>query len=172
MNNRKRNRNLTSSNSMSYQLNDNVPILNIKNSVVSETNKKLFRGTIIEGFLKTRIVNLKGNKIPFKFIQLKDESGYISPKAVDLYISLSSLNQSNFDASKESLIEEKKDDLKNVKKQKTNKLIAYGLPVATSVLGWHIAKKMGLDLKNQVLVSIVCLLLGSAPNYMIKNKQK
>jgi len=159
---------------MSYQLNDTMPILAIKGSEIRETPKKLFKGTIVKGFLKKRVVNFKGQKIPFKFIQLKDESGYISTQGVDLYIPLDGFKSSNFDAVPVpiDLVTDKKEDKEAGKTAKKNKLIAYGLPVVAGILGWQIAKKMDMELKNKIALSVVCLLLGTIPNYIYKNKQK
>ena len=159
---------------MSYQLNDTIPVLAIKGSEIKETPKKLFKGTIVKGFLKKRVVNFKGQKIPFKFIQLKDEGGYITTQGVDLYIPLDGFKSSSFDAIPIStdLVTNKKEEDKAVKPAKKNKVIAYGLPIVTGILGWQIAKKMDLDFKNKIAVSIVCLLLGTIPNYILKNKQK
>ena len=159
---------------MSYQLNDNLPILAIKGSELRETPKKLFKGTIVKGVLKKRVINFKGQKIPFKFIQLKDESGYITTQGVDLYIPLDGFKVSSFDAVPvpTDLVTDKKEEDKAGKSAKTNKLIAYGLPVVTGVLGWQIAKKMDLEFRNKLLFSAICLLLGTIPNYIYKNKQK
>ena len=159
---------------MSYELNDTIPVLSIKGSEIRETPKKLFKGTIVKGFLKNRVVNFKGRKMPFKFIQLKNESGYLTTKGVDLYIPLDGFNSSNFDAVPipTDLITDKKDDKETGKTVKKNNLIAYGLPAIAGVLGWQIAKKMDLDFKNKIAVSVVCLLLGTIPNYLYKNKQK
>lgn len=159
---------------MSYQLKDTLPVLAIKGSEIRETPKKLFKGTVVKGFLKKRVVNFKGQKIPFKFIQLKDESGYITTQGVDLYIPLDGFKASSFDAIPvpADLVTDKKDEKEVGKTTKKNKLIAYGLPAIAGVLGWQIAKKMDLDFKNKIAVSIVCLLLGTIPNYILKNKQK
>ena len=159
---------------MSYQLNDTLPILAIKGSEIKETPKKLFKGTIVKGFLKKRVVNFKGQKTPFKFIQLKDEGGYITTQGVDLYIPFDGFNTSSFDAVPvpTDLVTDKKEEDKAVESAKTNKLIAYGLPVVTGVLGWQIAKKMDLEFRNKLLFSAICLLLGTIPNYILKNKRK
>lgn len=159
---------------MTYQLNDTIPVLSIKGSEIKETPKKLFKGTIVKGFLKKRVVNFGGKKLPFKFIQLKDENGYISTQGVDLYIPLDGFKTSNFDSVPVpvDLVTNKKEEDKAVKSAKTNKLIAYGLPVLTGVLGWQIAKKMEMEFRNKVLISVLCGLIGLVPNYIIKNKQK
>lgn len=170
----KRNSKTSVSKEMSFQLNDTLPVLAIKGSEIKETPKKLFKGTIVKGYLKKRVVNFKGKKIPFKFIQLKEENGYITTQGVDLYIPLDGIKISNFDAVPvpTDLVTGKKEDDKVVKNTKTNKLITYGLPVVTGVLGWQIAKKMDLEFRNKLLVSAICLLLGTIPNYIYKNKQK
>lgn len=170
----KRNNRSSISVEMSYQLNDTIPVLSIKGSEIMETPKKLFKGTIVKGFLKKRVVNFKGKKMPFKFIQLKDENGYISTKGADLYIPLDGFKSSNFDSVPipTDLITDKKDEKETSKVVKKNNLIAYGLPAVAGILGWQIAKKMDLDFKNKIAVSIACLLLGTIPNYILKNKQK
>ena len=74
-------------NTLQFILKETTPILELtNNSKIEESDKKLFRGTIIDGQLKTRIINIRGKKLPFKFIQLKDKKGYISPQVVNLYI--------------------------------------------------------------------------------------
>ncbi len=74
-------------NTLQFILKETSPIYELTNkSIIEESDKKLFRGTIIDGQLKTRIINIRGKKIPFKFIQLKDKKGYISPQVVNLYI--------------------------------------------------------------------------------------
>ena len=74
-------------NTLQFILKESTPILELGDkSVIEESDKKLLRGTIINGQLKTRIVNIDGQRIPFKFIQLQDKKGYISPQVVNLYI--------------------------------------------------------------------------------------
>ena len=74
-------------NTLQFILKETTPILELGHkSTIEESDKKLLRGTIINGQLKTRIVNIDGQRIPFKFIQLKDKKGYISPQVVNLYI--------------------------------------------------------------------------------------
>ena len=53
---RTRKKNTSVSNEMSFVLKGNTPILAIKGSNVNETPKKLFKGSVIKGFLKTRVV--------------------------------------------------------------------------------------------------------------------
>ena len=91
-----------------------------------------------------------------------------------MYIPLDGLKASSFDAVPvpTDLVTDKKDEDKAGKSAKTNKVIAYGLPVVTGVLGWQIAKKMDLEFRNKILLSAICLLLGTIPNYIYKNKQK
>ena len=58
-------------NTLQFILKETTPILELgAKSNIEESDKKLLRGTIIEGQLKTRIINYRGEKIPFKFIQL------------------------------------------------------------------------------------------------------
>ena len=74
-------------NTLQFILKETTPILELgAKSNIEESDKKLLRGTIVNGQLKTRIVNINGERVPFKFIQLKDKKGYISPQVVNLYI--------------------------------------------------------------------------------------
>ena len=65
-------------NTLSFILKETTPILEFgNNGVVEESDKKLLKGTVIQGQLKTRVVSMNGDKIPYRFIQLKDKKGYI-----------------------------------------------------------------------------------------------
>jgi hypothetical protein len=171
---RTRKKNTSVSNEMSFVLKGNTPILAIKGSNVNETPKKLFKGSVIQGFLKTRVVDFNGEKTPFKFIQLKEESGYISPRIVDLYIPIEEgYETSDFTGNKETKLDiVNKIQNEEIKPHKKNIFIAYVLPVLTGILGWQIAKKMDLDMKNKLALTTISFLLGTIPNYNLKNKQK
>jgi len=163
-----RNKNNNNVSELSFMVKDTTPVLSIKGSQINKTDKKLFKGTIINGFLKNRVVSFKGRKTPFKFIQLKEENGYISPQDVDLYIPIEDFTiQSNF-------VEDKKieEEVKELKTKNKNLFITYGLPVLTGVLGYQIAKKMDFDTKNKVFLTLIFSFLGMIPNFNMKNKQK
>lgn len=154
---------------LTFMVRDTTPVLLIKGSQINKSEKKLFKGTIIKGFLKNRVVNFKGQKIPFKFVQLKEENGYISPQDVDLYIPIN-----NFEV-QSSFIENEKieEEIKEIKENKNKNLfIAYGLPVLTGFIGYQIAKKMDFDTKNKVFLTLLFSVLGMIPNFNMKNKQK
>jgi hypothetical protein len=163
-----RNKNNNNVSELSFMVKDTTPVLSIKGSQINKTDKKLFKGTIINGFLKNRVVSFKGRKTPFKFIQLKEENGYISPQDIDLYIPIEDFTiQSNF-------VEDKKieEEVKELKTKNKNLFITYGLPVLTGVLGYQIAKKMDFDTKNKVFLTLIFSFLGMIPNFNMKNKQK
>jgi hypothetical protein len=64
-------------NTLQFILKETTPIYELgQKSSIEESDKKLLKGTIIDGLLKTRIVNMDGERVPFKFIQLKDKKGY------------------------------------------------------------------------------------------------
>ncbi len=120
-------------NTLQFILKETSPIYELTNkSIIEESDKKLLRGTIINGQLKTRIVNIDGERIPFKFIQLKDKKGYISPQVVNLYIGkFANFVQEDIE---EDIIEEESTNNKENKpnkKQKKNKnfIINYGLNI-------------------------------------------
>ena len=74
-------------NTLQFILKESTPIYELgQKSNMEESDKKLLKGTIVDGQLKTRIVSINGERVPFKFIQLKDKKGYISPQVVNLYI--------------------------------------------------------------------------------------
>lgn len=163
-----RNKNNNNVSELSFMVKDTTPVLSIKGSQINKTDKKLFKGTIINGFLKNRVVSFKGRKTPFKFIQLKEENGYISPQDIDLYIPIEDFTiQSNF-------VEDKKieEEVKELKTKNKNLFITYALPVLTGVLGYQIAKKMDFDTKNKVFLTLIFSFLGMIPNFNMKNKQK
>jgi hypothetical protein len=151
-------------NTLQFILKETTPILELGDkSVIEESDKKLLRGTIINGQLKTRIVNIDGQRIPFKFIQLKDKKGYISPQMVNLYIG----KFANFvDEQKE----ESTNEIKPYQKQKKsrNLLIDYGLPVIGGAIGYFIAKKNNADEKKMIGFVLFFGLLGFLPRYLYK----
>lgn len=150
-------------NTLQFILKETTPILELgKNSVIEESDKKLLKGTIIEGQLKTRIINMDGQKIPFKFIQLKDKKGYISPQLVNLYIG----KFANFGEAENT--EELTQETKPYQKPKRlkNAVINYGLPIMGGVLGYYVAKKTDADTKKMVGFVLFFGLLGFLPRYL------
>ena len=160
-------------NTLQFILKETTPILELtNNSKIEESDKKLFRGTIIDGQLKTRIINIRGKKLPFKFIQLKDKKGYISPQVVNLYIGkFANFVQEDIE---EDIIEEESTNNKENKtnkkqKKKKNFIINYGLPIIGCVAGYLIAKKTDADNKKMIGFILFFGLLGILPRYMYKN---
>jgi len=151
-------------NTLQFILKETTPILELGDkSTIEESDKKLLRGTIINGQLKTRIVNIDGERIPFKFIQLKDKKGYISPQVVNLYIG----KFANFvDNEKEELTNETKPYQKQ--KKVSNLVIDYGLPVVGGAIGYFIAKKNDADEKKMIGFILFFALLGFLPRYLHK----
>jgi hypothetical protein len=152
-------------NTLQFILKETTPILELgAKSNIEESDKKLLRGTIIEGQLKTRIVNIKGERIPFKFIQLKDKKGYISPQVVNLYIG----KFANFvdDQEQEEITEETKPYQKP--KKAKNFVINYGLPVIGASIGYFVAKRTESDEKKMIGFILFFGLLGFLPRYLYK----
>lgn len=152
-------------NTLQFILKETTPILELgAKSTIEESDKKLLRGTIIEGQLKTRIVNIKGERIPFKFIQLKDKKGYISPQVVNLYIG----KFANFvdDQEQEEITEETKPYQKP--KKAKNFVINYGLPVIGATIGYFVAKRTEADEKKMIGFILFFGLLGFLPRYLYK----
>jgi hypothetical protein len=152
-------------NTLQFILKETTPILELgAKSNIEESDKKLLRGTIIEGQLKTRIVNIKGERIPFKFIQLKDKKGYISPQVVNLYIG----KFANFvdDQEQEEITEETKPYQKP--KKAKNFVINYGLPVIGASIGYFVAKRTQADEKKMIGFILFFGLLGFLPRYLYK----
>ena len=150
-------------NTLQFILKETTPILELgAKSNIEESDKKLLRGTIIEGQLKTRIVNIKGERIPFKFIQLKDKKGYISPQVVNLYIG----KFANFvdDQEQEEITEETKPYQKP--KKAKNFVINYGLPVIGATIGYFVAKRTQADEKKMIGFILFFGLLGFLPRYL------
>ena len=152
-------------NTLQFILKESTPILELgAKSTIEESDKKLLRGTIIEGQLKTRIVNIKGERIPFKFIQLKDKKGYISPQVVNLYIG----KFANFvdDQEQEEITEETKPYQKP--KKAKNFVINYGLPVIGASIGYFVAKRTEADEKKMIGFILFFGLLGFLPRYLYR----
>ena len=152
-------------NTLQFILKESTPILELgAKSTIEESDKKLLRGTIIEGQLKTRIVNIKGERIPFKFIQLKDKKGYISPQVVNLYIG----KFANFvdDQEQEEITEETKPYQKP--KKTKNLVINYGLPIIGATIGYFVAKRTEADEKKMIGFILFFGLLGFLPRYLYK----
>lgn len=150
-------------NTLQFILKETSPIYELTNkSIIEESDKKLLRGTIINGQLKTRIVNIDGERIPFKFIQLKDKKGYISPQVVNLYIG----KFANF--TETDNIEEITEETKPYQKPKKNKglLINYGLPVIGGIIGYFVAKKTDADSKKMIGYVLFFGVLGFLPRYL------
>jgi hypothetical protein len=152
-------------NTLQFILKETTPILELGNkSTIEESDKKLLRGTIINGQLKTRIVNIDGKKIPFKFIQLQDKKGYISPQVVNLYIG----KFANFtEAENEEEITQETEPYQKPKKTR-NFIINYGLPVVGGAIGYFIAKKTDADEKKMIGFILFFGLLGFLPRYLYK----
>jgi hypothetical protein len=152
-------------NTLQFILKETTPILELGDkSTIEESDKKLLRGTIINGQLKTRIVNIDGQRIPFKFIQLKDKKGYISPQVVNLYIG----KFANFtEADNEEEITQETEPYKKPKKSR-NFVINYGLPVVGATIGYFIAKKNDADEKKMIGFILFFGLLGFLPRYLYK----
>ena len=152
-------------NTLQFILKETTPILELGNkSTIEESDKKLLRGTIINGQLKTRIVNIDGQKIPFKFIQLQDKKGYISPQVVNLYIG----KFANFtEAENEEEITQETEPYQKPKKTR-NFIINYGLPVVGGAIGYFIAKKTDADEKKMIGFILFFGLLGFLPRYLYK----
>ena len=152
-------------NTLQFILKETTPILELgQKSSIEESDKKLLRGTIINGQLKTRIVNIDGERIPFKFIQLKDKKGYISPQVVNLYIG----KFANFvEAENKEEVTQETEPYKKPKKTR-NFVINYGLPVIGGAIGYYVAKKTDADQKKMIGFILFFGLLGFLPRYLYK----
>ena len=150
-------------NTLQFILKETTPILELGDkSTIEESYKKLLRVTIINGQLKTRIVNIDGQRIPFKFIQLKDKKGYISPQVVNLYIG----KFANFvDEPNEEEITNETEPYQKPKKGR-NFVINYGLPLVGGTIGYFIAKKTDADEKKMIGFILFFGLLGFLPRYL------
>jgi hypothetical protein len=159
-------------NNLSFILTENAPILLFKGNKVEDSGKKLVKGTVVNGLLKTRVVNIDGEKIAYKFIELENKKGYISPQVVNLYVGTFANYEGeskNIDTTpvKETSFGEQ--DAKN-KRTKKNYLINYGLPVLGGVVGYQIAKRTGADSKKTISYVLFFGLLGWLPRYIYKTK--
>jgi hypothetical protein len=157
-------------NTTSFIVKETAPILDVKSGKVEESSRKLLRGTIVKGMLKTRIVNMDGQKTPYRFIQLDDKKGYISPRVVNIYIG----NFANLDGMslKDSTpVKSTSFGEKSTRKNKAkNLIINYGLPIAGAVTGYQIAKKMGADQNKTIAYTAFFGLIGMIPRYIYKHK--
>jgi hypothetical protein len=159
-------------NNLSFILTENAPILQLKGSKIEDSGKKLIKGTVVNGLLKTRVVNIDGEKIAYKFIELDNKKGYISPQVVNLYVGTFANYEGegkNIDTTpvKETAFGEQ--DAKK-KRTKKNYLINYGLPVLGGVVGYQIAKRTGADDKKMIGYVLFFGLLGWLPRYIYKTK--
>jgi hypothetical protein len=156
-------------NTLKFILTENSPILQIRSGNVEESDKKLIKGTIVEGMLKTRVVKIGKEKLPYRFIELKNKKGYLSPSALNVYID----NFANLDG------EEKVDldiDVKETafgektppqSKTKTF-IINWALPITGGFIGYKIAKKMDADNRKTFGYVVFFALLGMIPRFMYK----
>jgi hypothetical protein len=156
-------------NTLKFILKENTPILEIKNSVVEESENKLLLGTVVEGMLKTRVVKVGREKVPYRFIQLKDKKGYLAPSSVNVYIDKfanldgEELKDTDLDL-KETVLGEKPQPKSKVK----NFIINWGLPITGGFIGYKIAKKMDSDDKKTFGFVVFFGLLGMIPRFMSK----
>jgi hypothetical protein len=150
-------------NTLQFILKESTPIYELgQKSNMEESDKKLLKGTIVDGQLKTRIVSINGERVPFKFIQLKDKKGYISPQVVNLYIG----KFANFEeAENNEEITNAVKPYQNPKKAK-NFVINYGLPMVGLGLGYYVAKKTDADEKKMIGYILFFGLLGILPRYL------
>ena len=159
-------------NNFSFILTENAPILSFKGNKVEDSGKKLVKGTVINGLLKTRVISVDGEKVAYKFVELENKKGYISPQVVNLYIGTFA-NYEGGDKTKDSTpvketaFGQQKADNKRTKK---NYLINYGLPVLGGVVGYKIAKRTGADSKKTLSYVLFFGLLGWLPRYIYKTK--
>lgn len=159
-------------NNLSFILTENAPILNFKGSKIEESGKKLIKGTVVRGLLKTRVVNIDGEKVAYKFIELENKKGYISPQVVNLYVgTFANLEGENNNVDKTPV---KKtafgEDGAKQKRTKKNYLINYGLPIIGGIAGYQIAKRTGADDKKMIGYVLFFGLLGWLPRYIYKTK--
>ena len=159
-------------NNLSFILTENAPILSLKGNKVEDSGRKLVQGTIVNGLLKTRVVNIDGQKVAYKFIELENKKGYISPQVVNLYVGTFANYEGEVKSVDTTPVKDtalgEKDAVK--RRSKKNYLINYGLPVLGGVVGYQIAKKMGADDKKTISYVLFFGLLGWLPRYIYKTK--
>jgi len=151
---------------LEFKIKTTAPILELKGSEIKETDKNLIKGTVFKGILTTRIIKIDKEKVPYKFIKLKDEKNkYVSPRVINLYV--------NDFASVEG--EPEKEEVqptalgeKKTKKGAKNFIINYGLPMGGMTIGYLIAKKKQSDLKQTAGYVVFFGLLGLLPKYVMK----
>ena len=145
-------------NTLKFILKENTPILEIKNSVVEESENKLLLGTVVEGMLKTRVVKVG-----------REKEGYLAPSSVNVYIDKfanldgEELKDTDLDL-KETVLGEKPQPKSKVK----NFIINWGLPITGGFIGYKIAKKMDSDDKKTFGFVVFFGLLGMIPRFMSK----
>jgi hypothetical protein len=153
-----------------YILKENTPILQIKGSDIEDTGRKLVKGTVVKGLLKTRIVKMGDDKRGYKFIELKDGKGFISPQVVNIYIptfanSVGDPKKADNTPVQDTAFGEKP---KTLKTRAKNMVINYGLPALGAYAGYKIAERMGADTKKTVGLVIFFGLIGLIPRYISK----
>lgn len=150
-----------------FKIKETTPILELKGSEITESDKKLIKGTIVEGKLSTRVIKMGGDKIPFKLIKLKDEKNkYVTPQVVSVFVS-------NFNGVNTEPVEQvvKKTSLGEDKTtQRPSKLVKYGLPLGGIALGYYIAKKKQYETKKMLGMVAFFGLLGLLPRYLMKKR--
>lgn len=161
------------SNTKSFILKYDTPILTIKGSKVEDSGSKLMAGTVIEGFVKTRIIsNDKDKKTPYKFIQIFDGkkgiNQFISPKTVNLYINDFSDAENTVIKTKKTAWGENKSNANGNVKKKNNIFVKYGLPLIGTYIGYRIAKHKGVSGGKMALFIIGFGLLGALPSFINK----
>jgi hypothetical protein len=158
--------------SKQFLVKENAPILEFKGGQMEETGRTLMEGTVVNGLLKTRIIKVGRDKVPFRIIQLTGSKGYISPQVVNLYIG----DFANLDGLaptkdktpvKDTAYGEKK---ATTRKKAKNFIINYGIPITGGVVGYKIAKKMGADDKKTLGYILFFTVLGCIPRYLYRNK--
>ena len=151
-------------NSVKFILKESSPILEIRGGQVEESDKKLVKGTIVEGMLKTRIVKIGRERIPYRFIELKNKKGYLSPSTLNVYVS----NFANLEG--DELNNKEIDVNSSFGKRKPNKakdvVINWGLPIIGGIVGYQIAKKMQVDEKKTLGFVVFFGLIGLIPRYL------
>jgi hypothetical protein len=153
-------------NTHKFILKETSPILEIRGGSVEESDKKLVQGTIVDGMLKTRVVKVGKEKRPYRFIEIKNKKGYLSPSVVNLYVgNFANLEGEGSDSNsdvKSTAFGEKSSRGKKAK----DVFINWGLPVIGGVVGYQIAKKMGADEKKTIGFVLFFGLLGVIPRYL------